>query len=224
MGIFHERQKLISRNSRPWLYLVTHCQNFSNPSIQLKIIAAAAQAGCQLIQIREKDWSASNLFEFTYAAISVARPHGAKILVNDRLDVALAAGADGVHLPANSLTAEDVRKIVSDPDFLIGVSTHSMGEVELAKSEDADFVVCGPVFSTPSKVKYGEPMGLEKFSEICAKAELPVLGLGGISTTNFSEVISCGAAGIAGIGLFQNPDALATNIKMMLSSKNQPQD
>ena len=128
MGIVNERQKLSLPISRPWLYLITNRQAFSSSQIQLEIIAEAAQAGCQLIQIREKDLSAQELFEFTCSVIEVARPHGAKVLVNDRLDVALAANADGVHLRVASLSPESVRALVSNPDFLISVSTHSLAE------------------------------------------------------------------------------------------------
>ena len=224
MGIVNERQKLSEQISPPWVYLITNLQAFSSPQIQLEMIAEAARAGCQFIQIREKDLSARELYEFTCAAIAAARPHGAKILVNDRLDVALAAQADGVHLRVDSLTAERVRAVVRDSGFLIGVSTHSLAEAEAAKNHGADFMVCGPVFETPSKLQYGEPLGLESFARICAAIDLPVLALGGISRENFPQVFSQGAAGIAGIDLFQNRDALASSIKMMLSSKIQPQD
>ncbi len=224
MGIVNEQQKLSEQISPPWLYLITDRQAFSSPQIQLEMIAQAAHAGCQLIQIREKDFSARELYEFTCAAIAAARPHGAKILVNDRLDVALAAQADGVHLRVDSLTPASVRAVMNDSGFLIGVSTHSLAEAEAAKNQGADFIVCGPVFETPSKAQYGEPLGLENFASICAAIDLPVLALGGISGENFPQVFSLGAAGIAGIGLFQNRDALASSIKMMLSSKIQPQD
>ena len=224
MGIVNEHQKLTSKISPPWVYLITNRQAFSSPQIQLEMIAEAAQAGCQLIQIREKDLSARELYEFTCAAIVAARPYGAKILVNDRVDVALAAKADGVHLRVDSLTAESVRAVVNDENFLIGVSTHSLAEAEAAKNNGADFIVCGPVFETASKAQYGEPLGLENFARICAEIDLPVLALGGISIENFTSVLSRGATGIAGIGLFQNREPLASSIKMMLSSGIQPQD
>ncbi len=224
MGIVNERQKLSEQISPPWLYLITNRQAFSSPQIQLEMIAQAAHAGCQLIQIREKDFSARELYEFTCAAIAAARPHGARILVNDRLDVALAAHADGIHLRVNSLMPASVRAVVNDSDFLIGVSTHSFSEAEAAQNNGADFIVCGPVFETPSKMQYGAPLGLENFASICDEIDLPILALGGISRENYSQALSHGAAGIAGIGLFQNRDALASSIKMMLSSKIQPQD
>ena len=144
-------------------------------------------------------------------AIAVARPHGAKVLVNDRLDVALAAKADGVHLRVNSPAASDVRDIVRCKgltDFLIGVSTHSLAEAQAAEAGGADFIVCGPVYDTPSKREFGAPLGLEKFAEICRAVTLPVLALGGITFANLLEPLQRGAAGIAAISLFAQAENL----------------
>ncbi len=209
----------------PLLYLITDRQQFvSNLHQQLEAIAAAAQAGCQLIQIREKDLLPRELCEFVRAAIAEAKPHGARVLVNDRLDVALASGADGVHLRTNSLPAAEIRRIVQQRDFLIGVSTHSLSEAQTAEASGADFIVCGPVFPTPSKASYGAPLGLLQLAEICRAVSLPVLALGGIAMTNFNEPLACGAAGIAAISLFKNISSLGSNIKIVLSSQLNPQD
>jgi thiamine-phosphate pyrophosphorylase len=197
----------------PLLYLITDRQAFlRKPEIgeegcraQLEVIRLAAQSGVQLIQIREKDLSAQALAEFTREVIAVARPLEAKVLVNDRLDVALATNADGVHLRVNSLAVPEVREITKQTglnEFLIGVSTHSMAEAQAAEKGGADFIVCGPVFDTPSKREYGAPLGLKKFSDICQALKLPVLALGGISLANLHEPLRHGAAGIAAIGLF----------------------
>lgn len=186
--------------------------------MQLEAIAQASAAGCQLIQIREKDLSASALAEFTRQAIAVARPHGAQVLVNDRLDVALATKADGVHLRVTSLPARDVRQQVRQkglPDFLIVVSTHSLAEAEAAEQAGADFIVCGPVFDTPSKREFGEPLGLERFAEICHTVSIPVLALGGINLQNFRETLQRGASGIAAIGLFSNVNTLGSTVELL---------
>jgi len=151
------------------------------------------------------------LAEFTRLAIAAARPHGAKVLVNDRLDVALAAKADGVHLRVNSLPAHEVRKVVRAKgllDLLIGVSTHSLAEALEAEDGGADFIVCGPVYQTPSKLEYGKPLGLEHFAEICRQVKIPVLALGGINLANCHEPIGFGAAGIAAISLFNDVNNL----------------
>jgi len=200
---------------RPLLCLITNRRGFRLAGVgqtdweqQLEAIHAAARAGCQLIQIREKDLGGRELTLLTRAAIAIARPFGARILVNDRLDVALASGADGVHLRTTSLGTAEIRQTLARlgrPELLIGVSTHSLAEARRAESAGADFIVTGPVYPTPSKIGYGPPMGLERLAVICREVRLPVIGLGGIGPDNFQAVMAAGAAGVAGIALFQNP-------------------
>jgi thiamine-phosphate pyrophosphorylase len=211
------------------LYLITDRRAFLRspeitpddlPRLQLDAIGKAAQAGCQLIQIREKDMSAKALVAFTLAAIERARPHGARVLVNDRLDVAMATGADGVHLRASSIPAREVRAVVAEKgldDFLIGVSTHSIVEARLAEAGAADFIVCGPVYDTPSKRAFGAPLGLDVFAEIRSAVKIPVLALGGINLSNYHDLLRRGAAGIAAIGLFADLDSLEQNIQSILN-------
>ena len=211
----------------PLLYLITNRQAFRRKAdsdqsacrLQIEAIRQAAAAGCQLIQIREKDLSAQDLAEFTRQAIAVAQPFGAKVLVNDRLDVALATKADGVHLRVTSLPSAEVRRAAVEKglkEFLIGVSTHSLAEAEAAERGGADFIVCGPVFDTPSKREFGEPLGLERFADICRTINLPVLALGGINLSNFGQPLQSGAAGIAAIGLFSDLPTLQSNIRTLL--------
>jgi thiamine-phosphate pyrophosphorylase len=209
------------------LYLITDRRAFLRsaeithddlPRLQLEAIAKAAQAGCQLIQIREKDMSAKALGAFTRAAVELAGPHGARVLVNDRLDVAMAAGADGVHLRASSIPVREVRAVAAQQglhDFLIGVSTHSIAEARLAEDGGADFIVCGPVYDTPSKRAYGAPIGLDVFAEILSEVKIPVLALGGINLSNYREPLRRGAAGIAAIGLFTDVENLEQTIRSM---------
>jgi thiamine-phosphate pyrophosphorylase len=215
------------------LYLITDRRAFLRsaeithddlPRLQLEAIAKAARAGCQLIQIREKDMSAKALGAFTRAAVELARPHGARVLVNDRLDVAMAAGADGVHLRASSIPVREVRVVAAQRglhDFLIGVSTHSIAEASLAEDGGADFIVCGPVYGTPSKRAYGAPIGLDVFAEIRNAAQIPVLALGGISLSNYREPLRRGAAGIAAIGLFTDVENLEQTIRSILLVTNE---
>ena len=142
------------------------------------------------------------LYELTTLAAAIARSSTTQLLVNDRFDVARAAGADGVHLTARSLPASIVRQICGE-DFLIGVSTHSLEEASNARAEGADFVVFGPVFETPLKQIYGAPQGLEKLREVTdALKGFPVLAIGGINLDNAAECIRAGVSGIAGISLF----------------------
>jgi len=184
--------------------------------LQLEVIGKAARAGCQLIQIREKDMSAKELAAFTRAAVECARPHGARVLVNDRLDVAMAAGADGVHLRASSIPAREARAAAAKTgldDFLIGVSTHSVAEAKYAEEGGADFIVCGPVYDTPSKRAFGPPLDLDAFAEVCGAVKIPVLAVGGINPSNYREPLRRGAAGVAAIDLFTDVENLEQTIR-----------
>jgi thiamine-phosphate pyrophosphorylase len=210
------------------LYLISNRRAFlRSPEIthaeagqlQIETIRAAIQAGCRLIQIREKDLNARSLCEFARAVLAVARPHGARVLINDRLDVALATRADGVHLRVSSLPAPEVRAVGAGggmSGFLIGVSTHSLAEVQAAESGGADFVVCGPVYPPHSKSSAGPPMGIESFTEICQSAKIPVLALGGVDLSNFRELWRRGAAGMAAIGLFTDRQNIKHNVETIL--------
>lgn len=232
------RQRIILPHQARLVYLITNRQSFrrgSSPSehsgpgeaspgpaagrdSQLEAIERASRAGCQLIQIREKDLGARELTDFTRAAIAVARPGGARVLVNDRLDVALASQADGVHLRQTSLTAAATRQgalMAGRPDLLIGVSTHSLAEAHKAEREGADFIVCGPVYPTRSGRVDGpskQPIGLENLVRICATIRIPVIALGGLNADNFEVALEAGAAGIAGIAIFQNLTTIETTV------------
>ena len=156
-------------------------------------------AGVDMIQIREKDMAARELLEAARAAVALARPRGTKILINSRVDVALAAGADGVHLPADSAAPGHIRRIMP-VGFLIGVSCHRVEEVIAAEREGADFVVFGPVFPTPLK---SEPAGLMRLGEAARAVSIPVIALGGVDEVNAADCLAAGAVGIAGIRMFQ---------------------
>ena len=162
------------------------------------VVAAAVP----LVQLREKSLSARVLYELTTHAVAIGKGSTTRVLVNDRFDVARAAGADGVHLTSRSLPPSVVRSICG-PDFLIGVSTHSLDEALNARAGGADFIVFGPVFETPSKRIYGAPQGLENLREVTnALHGFPVLAIGGINRDNTADCLSAGASGIAGISMF----------------------
>jgi len=168
-------------------------------------ITRSLAAGITWIQIREKDLSGRELFELVETVNKLPNPHSSKIIVNTRADVAIAAGAAGVHLPAGSPPARCWRRPDFLVDFLIGVSCHSLEDVRQAEAEGADYVVFGPVFSPLSKIARAEPRGLEGLARAAAAVKIPVLALGGVTSENSDACLSAGAAGIAGITIFQNP-------------------
>lgn len=168
----------------------------------LASVRTAIDAGVNLFQIREKALSARVLYELTASAVEIARGSNLRLLVNDRFDIARAAGADGVHLTSQSMPASFVREACG-PKFLIGVSTHSRDEVVAARDAEANFVVFGPVFDTESKQAFGEPQGLEKLRDACRAVEpFPVIAIGGINFESLGSCLDAGAQGIAGIRMF----------------------
>jgi thiamine-phosphate pyrophosphorylase len=205
----------VHQPSPPLIYLVTSGQTtaLTTPATEdftsvLKLVQAAVVARIDLVQIREKNMSASVLYELTAGAAQLTRNSTTKLLVNDRGDIAAAAGADGVHLAASSLPVAVVRRAFGD-NFVIGASTHSLQEARLARAGGADFAVFGPVFDTESKRVYGDALGLNSLAIVCAElSSFAILAIGGITPDRVSTCIQAGARGIAAIGMFHDRDGL----------------
>ena len=201
----------------PIVYPITSGQATPDDPQFLRLVRAAVDAEVPLFQIREKLLSARVLFEFVARAAEITHGSKTRLLVNDRSDIARAAGADGVHLTTHSLPVEVVRKTCG-AEFLIGVSTHSLDEARIAQTDGADFVVFGPVFETESKRAYGEPQGLEKLGEVTrALGEFPVVAIGGITLGNVGACFEAGARGVAAIRLLNDAEQLSSTVRVIRS-------
>ncbi|HEY2108357.1 MAG TPA: thiamine phosphate synthase, partial [Candidatus Acidoferrales bacterium] len=181
----------------------------------LDTIRAAAAAGVDWVQIREKGLATRDLFELVREAVALApeapgptQSHSIKVIVNDRLDVALGAGAAGVHLGHASAPAGEVvrwcRAGNAPPDFLIGVSCHSLEGAREAESAGASYTYFGPIYETPSKIPFGKPHGVGELAQVAKAVRIPVIAIGGINESNAVECIRAGAAGIAAIRMIQD--------------------
>jgi thiamine-phosphate pyrophosphorylase len=159
----------------------------------------ATKSKVDLIQVRERDLETADLATLVSDFVRVSRGSGTRVVVNDRVDVALACGADGVHLRHDSVPAGTLRKIVP-AGFLVGRSVHRVAEATAAGP--VDYLIAGSVFPTPSKPAATPLLGLDGLAEIVQAVAVPVLAIGGISPERLDEVAATGAAGIAGIGLF----------------------
>jgi thiamine-phosphate pyrophosphorylase len=191
----------------------------------LECVAGAARAGVDWIQLREKDLEGRALFDLAVGAVDACAAADAakqtRVLINDRLDVAWAAQAAGVHLGENSLPVEEVarwRKRAGQSDFLIGASCHSLEAARQAGAAGADYVFFGPVFATPSKQAFGAPQGVRELERVCQAVALPVVAIGGVTAENAGACLQAGAAGIAAIRLWQqSPEAVAAAVARIRS-------
>ena len=183
-------------NPRRWgLYVVTDRTQTAGRPLE-EVTCAALAGGARVFQLREKDLEARELTALADRLLGLIRPAGGLLLVNDRIDVALAIGADGAHLTQRSLPPTVARRLVGRGQ-LLGVSCHSLAEAQEAQEGGADFVLLGPIFFTPSKAPYGAPLGLEILKQVRSRIHLPILGIGGINRTNRQAVLAAGADGIA---------------------------
>lgn len=169
-------------------------------------IRIAIEAGTDWVQIREKDLPGRELLALARGAVGATKS-AVRVIVNDRLDVALAAGAAGVHLGGESLPAAEVvrwcRNGNAPAGFMVGVSCHSIEAVREAEAARASYVFFGPMFATPSKAAFGAPQGIARVAEVCASVRIPVIAIGGVNETNGAECLRAGAAGVAAIRMFQ---------------------
>jgi len=177
------------------LYLITD-RKLTVFADMISVVREALLGGVKAVQLREKDISAAELFGLAKSLRKITEDHGAKLLVNDRVDIALAVRADGVHLGKNSMPVQDARKILG-ASSLIGYSAHGIEEALAAEQKGADMITFGPVYYTKSKAGYGPPLGIEKLRQVSSLLRIPVYALGGVTAENIVEIASSGVAGVA---------------------------
>ena len=190
----HLADELMSRIDFP-LYLITDRHQTFDRTLN-ELIDLSLSAGLRAVQLREKDLDTRPLLRLGQEILGLARKWNALLIINDRIDLTLALGADGVHLRAESLPVATARRLLG-PDRLIGVSTHSVEEAVTAGIEGADFAVLGPIYDTPSKRSYGSPIGLRPLEEASGRCAIPIFAIGGITASRIPDVLRAGAFGVA---------------------------
>jgi len=178
------------------LYLITDRRVLPPGRTLLEAVEGALAGGIRSVQLREKDLSVAELYPLAREMRELTRRYQAQLLINDRLDLAMAVQADGVHLGGHSLPTGVARQVLGD-NFLIGISTHYPSELSLQADAGADFVTFGPVYATPSKLAFGDPVGEPQLALACSNSPLPVFALGGIRCDRLAAVRQCGAHGAA---------------------------
>ena len=193
------------------------------PDLPARVAAAVSGAppGSVLVHLREKDLGGRDLLSLARALLAVCRPAGQRLAVNDRLDVALACGADGVHLPSAGVPPRDARDLLG-PGALVGVSCHSAEDVRRALAGGASYATFGPVHDTPSKRAYGPPVGTGALRAAAALG-LPLVALGGIAPENAAAAFAAGARGVAAIRAWlEGPDPAAAVSALLAAASTVP--
>ena len=197
------------------LYLVTDRLIARRPLPE--VVEECLAAGLRAVQLREKDLDVRPLLALASELRDMTRRHGARLVVNDRADVALAVSADGVQRTQASLPTAALRR-VGGPGFLVGASVHSELEAREAVADGADFVVFGPIYDTPSKRQFGRPQGLAALARVAASVDRPVIGIGGITPERVADVVAEGAAGVAVISAILGAERPADATKAFLDA------
>jgi thiamine-phosphate pyrophosphorylase len=199
------------------LYLVTDRKQLTGNRSLTTAVRLALKGGVKAVQLREKDLGTRELLKLAYKMRELTLRFNARLFINDRFDVALAVGADGVHLTQNSIPAEAVRSVVRKK-MMIGVSTHSLKEAKDAEKGGADFITLGPVYRTASKLKYGVPVGLDTLNKVSGKIKIPVFAIGGIKDRRIAEAQKAGAFGVAMISEIFGASNISGKVKELIGA------
>jgi len=209
----------MSRIDFPLCLVTGRHQTVGRPLVPL--LRQALRAGVRAVQLRERDLETRPLLALAEDILRLTREHGALLFINDRVDLVMALGADGVHLRANSLPVAVTRQLLG-PGRMIGVSAHSTEEVMRAESEGADFAVLGPVYETTSKLVYGPPIGLHPIEEASRRCRIPVFAIGGITASRVGEVRRAGACGVAVISSILSAGSVESATHQLLDALTAP--
>jgi thiamine-phosphate pyrophosphorylase len=200
-------------------YLVTDSRLLGDRAL-LQIVSAAVDGGAKVVQYRDKDASTRCMVETAWAMVRLCREKGVCLLVNDRVDVALAVDADGVHVGQEDMPAGLARRLIG-PDRLLGVSVHDTAEINQAERDGADYVSLSPIFATPTKPDHQEPLGLDGIRRLAAASRLPVVAIGGIHRNNAAQVIRAGAVGICVVSAIiaaADPEEAARELRRIVAA------
>ncbi|HSW63615.1 MAG TPA: thiamine phosphate synthase [Dissulfurispiraceae bacterium] len=204
----------LSRATDFRLYLITDTSLCGGFEALCRSVEAALDAGVRAVQLREKGLPVRDYLARAEKMRVLTQRYGARLFVNDRVDIAIAVDADGVHLGKTGIPPFAAKSVSGR--LLVGSSTHSVAEALCAEDEGADFITIGPIFNTPSKSQYGKPVGLSVLRDIITAVSLPVYGIGGIKTHNAQEVLEAGACGIALIsGILAASDSRASTLEYL---------
>jgi len=203
------------------LYLVTD-RALAMGRSSVDVVSAAIKGGVSCVQLREKKCSTREFIVEALALKTVLKQHGIPLLINDRVDVALAVGADGVHLGQSDMRITDARRILG-PHMVVGISAESVADAIEAEKEGADYIGISPVFTTGTKTDTAPPLGLEGVRLIRAEVKIPLVGIGGINAANGADVILHGADGIAVVSAIvsaENPEIAARELHRATFNRN----
>ncbi|HEX6040390.1 thiamine phosphate synthase [Longimicrobium sp.] len=179
------------------------------------VVRAALRGGAPAIQLRMKDAPAREMAAVAQALLAETQAAGALLFINDRVDVALAVGADGAHVGQDDLPVDQAHRI-APPGFLVGVSAETIELARRAEADGADYVGVGPIYATDSKADAGEAVGVERVAEVAASVRIPVVGIGGIAIANAPPVLHAGAAGVAVISAVMRADDPESAVRALL--------